>query len=53
LLQGHYFTAVDLAEIARQLDDTERQQMAEGGVDTLEYKMFVQVRVLACTGNKL
>ncbi|XP_064623743.1 ataxin-3-like isoform X2 [Lineus longissimus] len=42
LLQGHYFTAVDLAEIARQLDDTERQQMAEGGVDTLEYKMFVQ-----------
>ncbi|CAH1792072.1 unnamed protein product [Owenia fusiformis] len=42
LLQGQYFTAVDLAEIARQLDDSERNQMAEGGVDTEEYRKFLE-----------
>ena len=46
LLQGQYFTAVDLAEIARQLDETERATMAEAGVDTEEYRGFIQVRSL-------
>ncbi|ELU05280.1 hypothetical protein CAPTEDRAFT_88757, partial [Capitella teleta] len=42
LLQGNYFTAVDLAELARQLDETERQTMAEGGLATEEYQRFLQ-----------
>lgn len=33
-LQGPYFTAVDLGDIARSLDDDERRQMAENGVDS-------------------
>ena len=43
LLQGHYFTAVDLADIARQLDESERQHMAEAGTDSAEYRRFLQV----------
>jgi ataxin-3 len=43
LLQGHYFTAVDLAEIARDLDGLERQQMAVAGENSEEYKQFLQV----------
>ncbi len=43
LLQGAYFTAVDLAEIARGLDDLERQRMAEGGVDSSEFLKFAAV----------
>lgn len=43
LLQGSYFTAVDLAELARQLDETERATMAEAGVLTEEYKRFTEV----------
>ncbi|XP_074647980.1 ataxin-3-like isoform X2 [Tubulanus polymorphus] len=42
LLQGHYFTAVDLAEIAQGLDERERQQMAEGGIDSDDYRQFLQ-----------
>eukprot|EP00051_Salpingoeca_urceolata_P011624 m.144425 g.144425 ORF g.144425 m.144425 type:complete len:253 (+) comp17193_c0_seq3:1147-1905(+) len=42
LLQGPRFTAVDLADHARQLDDAERQRMAEGGTDSLEYLRFMQ-----------
>ena len=30
LLQGPYYTAVDLAALARQLDEEERARMAEG-----------------------
>ncbi|KAJ3188784.1 Ataxin-3 [Gaertneriomyces sp. JEL0708] len=41
LLQGPYFTAVDLADIARQLDDAERSAMAEGGMDREEFQKFV------------
>ncbi len=44
LLQGQYFTAVELADLARQLDESERQHMAEGGMDSAEYKKFLQVR---------
>lgn len=34
ILQGPYFTAVDLSEIALRLDEEERQQMAENGVES-------------------
>jgi len=43
LLQGPYFSAVDLAEIGRQLDETEREQMAVGGTDNESYQRFLQV----------
>ena len=43
LLQGNYFTAVDLAELARQLDDDERSHMAEAGVQSDEYRRFLEV----------
>ncbi|KAL7752513.1 hypothetical protein RI367_002047 [Sorochytrium milnesiophthora] len=42
LLQGHYFTALDLAEIARGIDAVERSVMAERGTQTREYREFVQ-----------
>ncbi|XP_045187483.2 ataxin-3-like isoform X2 [Mercenaria mercenaria] len=42
LLQGPYFSAVDLADIARQLDETERQQMAEAGTETEGYQHFIK-----------
>lgn len=42
LLQGQYFSAVDLAEIANQLDEQERQQMAEGGTESHAYRQFMQ-----------
>ena len=44
LLQGTYFTAVDLADIAKQLDASESEHMAEAGTMTKEYQTFVQVR---------
>lgn len=37
LLQGPYFTAVDLATIARTLDAEEREVMGQGGVDNPEF----------------
>lgn len=46
LLQGPYFTAVDLAMHAQNLDDEERIRMAESGVDSLEYRTFLEVRSL-------
>uniref|UniRef100_A0A1B6E6S3 ubiquitinyl hydrolase 1 n=1 Tax=Clastoptera arizonana TaxID=38151 RepID=A0A1B6E6S3_9HEMI len=42
LLQGNYFTAVDLASLAQNLDDEERKRMAESGVDSEEYRQFIQ-----------
>ncbi|KAI8816310.1 Ataxin-3 [Fimicolochytrium jonesii] len=44
LLQGAYFTAVDLADIGRQLDEEERSAMAEGNIgghETEEYRKFL------------
>lgn len=32
-----YFTAVDLANLAKELDEDERLRMAEGGVDSPQY----------------
>lgn len=48
LLQGEYFSAVDLAEIAQQLDESEREQMAVNGLQTEEYRKFMQVGI-KCT----
>lgn len=42
LLQGQYFTAVDLATIGRRMDDAERQHMAEGAGDSEEFQRFLQ-----------
>ncbi|XP_015777004.1 PREDICTED: ataxin-3-like isoform X1 [Acropora digitifera] len=42
LLQGPYFTAVDLADIARQLDEDERERMAEGDMTSKDYQEFLQ-----------
>ncbi|XP_059079250.1 ataxin-3-like [Tigriopus californicus] len=42
LLQGHYYTAVDLADLAQQLDEAERRQMAEGqDPHSPEYQRFL------------
>ena len=43
LLQGQYFSPVDLADIAHQLDESERQHMAEAGFQSAEYQRFIQV----------
>ncbi|KAA0183373.1 hypothetical protein HAZT_HAZT001992, partial [Hyalella azteca] len=40
MLQGCYFSAVDLATIARQMDCLEQQRMAEMGTNTAEYQSF-------------
>ncbi|XP_062863326.1 ataxin-3 isoform X2 [Trichomycterus rosablanca] len=42
LLQGEYFTPVDLSSIAQQLDEEERMRMAEGGVQSEEYRTFLE-----------
>uniref|UniRef100_A0A673HXI5 ubiquitinyl hydrolase 1 n=1 Tax=Sinocyclocheilus rhinocerous TaxID=307959 RepID=A0A673HXI5_9TELE len=42
LLQGEYFSPVELSAIAQQLDEEERVRMAEGGVQTEEYRTFLQ-----------
>lgn len=41
-LQGPYFSAVDLSELAQRLDDDERLQMAENGIDSPEYRRFIE-----------
>lgn len=43
LLQGEYFTAVDLAQLAQQIDEEERHRMAEGGENREEYQRFIEV----------
>ncbi|XP_043190501.1 ataxin-3-like [Amphibalanus amphitrite] len=42
LLQEPYFTAVDLATLAQQMDEAEHSRMSEAGVDSEEYRHFVQ-----------
>ncbi|CAG5127791.1 unnamed protein product [Candidula unifasciata] len=42
LLQNQYFSAVDLAQIGRRLDERERDRMAEGGIGTNEYQRFIE-----------
>ena len=43
LLQGHYFNAIDLADIGHRMDEKERAHMAEGGFTSEEYNNFLQV----------
>lgn len=42
VLQGPYFTAVDLSTLAHKLDEEERQRMAECGEESEEYRKFLQ-----------
>lgn len=42
LLQGPYFTPVDLATLAEKMDDEERLRMAESGIDSDDYRRFIQ-----------
>jgi Ataxin-3 len=42
LLQGDFFTAIDLAEIGRQLDQQEQQHMAESGLVSRDYQEFLK-----------
>uniref|UniRef100_A0A452SW18 ubiquitinyl hydrolase 1 n=1 Tax=Ursus americanus TaxID=9643 RepID=A0A452SW18_URSAM len=46
LLQGEYFSPVELSSIAHQLDEEERMRMAEGGVTSEDYRTFLQVLIL-------
>lgn len=46
LLQGEYFSEIDLATIARRMDDEEKQRMAEGGTNSDEYQQFLTVCVI-------
>ena len=41
LLQGPYFTAVDLSQIAAELDALELQMMQESGVDSRDFLKFM------------
>lgn len=45
-LLGPYFTAVDLADIARQLDEDERERMAEGDMTSKDYQEFLKVIIM-------
>ena len=45
-LLGPYYTAVDLADFAKQLDEAERERMQEGDVNSQDYLKFMQVGVL-------
>lgn len=40
---GPYFTPIDLANFAQELDDAEREKMAEGDTTSAEYLRFLQV----------
>ncbi|OWF46423.1 Ataxin-3 [Mizuhopecten yessoensis] len=42
LLQAQYFSPVDLADLAKQLDESEREQMAIAGEQSEEYKKFLK-----------
>ncbi|CAG2100106.1 unnamed protein product [Medioppia subpectinata] len=42
LLQAEYFTAVDLAQLAQDIDEQERHRMAEGGEHRDEYRRFIE-----------
>jgi len=42
LLQGQFYSAVDLADLATELDTMEKLRMAEVGEDTPEYRQFLE-----------
>lgn len=41
LLQGPYFSELDLGQISQELDAKEREMMAAGGTEGEEYKRFL------------
>jgi ataxin-3 len=41
LLQGPYFTEIDLMHVAREIDEKERQVMIEMGTETPDFIRFV------------
>ena len=45
LLQGQFYSAVDLADLATELDTMEKLRMAEVGEDTPEYRQFLEVEI--------
>ena len=51
LLQGPYFSAHDLADIAREFDERERQLMASAGVESADFLRYMAVRATANTTN--
>jgi ataxin-3 len=40
-VQGPYFTEVDLSQIALELDRSEREMMAESGLDSSDYLKYM------------
>lgn len=42
LLQGEYFSAVDLANIAQQLDNEEEKMYLQNGKDSDDYKQYMK-----------
>jgi len=42
LLQGSYYTPVDLSLLAQTMDEAERLRMAENGIESEEYQRFIQ-----------
>jgi len=40
---GPYFTPIDLANFARELDEAERERMAEGDTQSVEFLKYMQV----------
>ena len=42
---GHFFTAVELAGFAHELDEDEGARMAEGGITSPEFLRFMQVLI--------
>lgn len=46
LLQGPYFSEIDLMHIAKEFDEQERKVMLESGVDSKEFLKFMAVCVL-------
>lgn len=45
LLQGPYFSPVELSDLAQSIDNQERAQMAECGTETDSYKEFIEVSI--------
>lgn len=43
LLQGPYFSPADLGDLAQNIDNQERAQMAECGTETEDYREFLKV----------
>lgn len=41
LLQGPYFSEIDLGQISQELDAKEREMMAAGGTEGEDYKRFL------------